>query len=285
MKNLLIKIRDLVHEYREYDENDQLVKSLRALDGVTLDIEEGSFVAILGHNGSGKSTFAKHVNALLMPTEGTVLFSGRDTQEIENLWELRKDAGMIFQNPDNQIISNVVEEDVAFGPENLGIPSDEIIQRVAFALERVGMEAYRLSSPNKLSGGQKQRVGIAGLLAMKPKCILMDEPTAMLDPVGRKEVLRTVHELNREAHITVVMITHYLEEAVDVDRVVVMDKGKVVMDGTPQEIFSRIDELKAHHMRVPQIIELADELRKEGIRLPEGILTVDDFVEALCRLR
>ncbi len=285
MKNLLIKIRDLVHEYREYDENDQLVKSLRALDGVTLDIEEGSFVAILGHNGSGKSTFAKHVNALLMPTEGTVLFSGRDTQEIENLWELRKDAGMIFQNPDNQIISNVVEEDVAFGPENLGIPSDEIIQRVAFALERVGMEAYRLSSPNKLSGGQKQRVGIAGLLAMKPKCILMDEPTAMLDPAGRKEVLRTVHELNREAHITVVMITHYLEEAVDVDRVVVMDKGKVVMDGTPQEIFSRIDELKAHHMRVPQIIELADELRKEGIRLPEGILTVDDFVEALCRLR
>ena len=274
----------MVHEYREYDENDQLVKAVRALDGVTLDIEEGSFVAILGHNGSGKSTFAKHVNALLMPTEGTVVFSGRDIQEIENLWELRKDAGMIFQNPDNQIISNVVEEDVAFGPENLGIPSEEIIRRVAFALERVGMEAYRLSSPNKLSGGQKQRIGIAGLLAMKPKCILMDEPTAMLDPVGRREVLRTVHELNREEHITVVMITHYLEEAVDVDRVVVMDKGKVVMDGTPQEIFSRIEELKSHHMRVPQIIELADELRKEGIRLPAGILTVDDFVEAVCRL-
>ena len=274
-----------MHEYREYDENDQLVKSMRALDGITLDIEEGSFVAILGHNGSGKSTFAKHVNALLMPTEGTVLFSGRDTQEIENLWELRKDAGMIFQNPDNQIISNVVEEDVAFGPENLGIPSEEIIQRVAFALERVGMEAYRLSSPNKLSGGQKQRIGIAGLLAMKPKCILMDEPTAMLDPSGRKEVLRTVHELNQEEHITVVMITHYLEEAVDADRVVVMDKGRIVMDGTPAEIFSRIDELKAHHMRVPQIIELADELRKEGIALPRGILTVDDFVEAVCRLR
>ena len=274
-----------MHEYREYDENDQLVKSMRALDGITLDIEEGSFVAILGHNGSGKSTFAKHVNALLMPTEGTVLFSGRDTQEIENLWELRKDAGMIFQNPDNQIISNVVEEDVAFGPENLGIPSEEIIQRVAFALERVGMEAYRLSSPNKLSGGQKQRIGIAGLLAMKPKCILMDEPTAMLDPSGRKEVLRTVHELNQEEHITVVMITHYLEEAVDADRVVVMDKGRIVMDGTPAEIFSRIDELKAHHMRVPQIIELADELRKEGIALPDGILTVDDFVEAVCRLR
>ena len=285
MRNFLIKIRDLVHEYREYDENDQLVKSMRALDGITLDIEEGSFVAILGHNGSGKSTFAKHVNALLMPTEGTVLFSGRDTQEIENLWELRKDAGMIFQNPDNQIISNVVEEDVAFGPENLGIPSEEIIQRVAFALERVGMEAYRLSSQTKLSGGQKQRIGIAGLLAMKPQCILMDEPTAMLDPSGRKEVLRTVHELNQEEHITVVMITHYLEEAVDADRVVVMDKGRIVMDGTPAEIFSRIDELKAHHMRVPQIIELADELRKEGIALPRGILTVDDFVEAVCRLR
>ena len=281
---MLIKIRDLVHEYREYDENDNLVGSRRALDGVTLDIEEGSFVAVLGHNGSGKSTFAKHLNALLLPTEGTVVFSGRNTSEIENLWELRKDAGMIFQNPDNQIISNVVEEDVAFGPENLGVPSEEIVRRVAFALERVGMEAYRLSSPNKLSGGQKQRIGIAGLLAMQPKCILMDEPTAMLDPEGRKEVLRTVHELNREAHITVVMITHYLEEVTDVDRVVVMDQGKVVMDGTPKEIFQRIDELKEHHMRVPQVIELADELRKEGIALPEGLLTVEDFVEAVCRL-
>ncbi len=285
MRNILIKIRDLVHEYREYDENDNLVKTMRAVDGVTLDIEEGSFVAVLGHNGSGKSTFAKHLNALLMPTEGTVIFSGRDVQEIENLWELRKEAGMIFQNPDNQIISNVVEEDVAFGPENLGIPSEEIIARVAFALQRVGMEAYRLSSPNKLSGGQKQRIGIAGLLAMKPRCILMDEPTAMLDPEGRREVLRTVHELNRQEKITVVMITHYLEEVVDVDRVVVMDHGKIVMDGTPKEIFSRIDKLKEHHMRVPQVVELADELRKEGIALPEGILTVDELVEALCRLR
>ncbi|MBQ6550012.1 MAG: energy-coupling factor transporter ATPase [Lachnospiraceae bacterium] len=285
MNKLLIRIRDLVHEYREYDENDVLVRTSRALDGVTLDVTEGSFVAVLGHNGSGKSTFAKHINALLMPTEGTVIFSGRDTAEIENLWELRKEAGMIFQNPDNQIISNVVEEDVAFGPENLGIPSEEIIARVAFALERVGMEAYRLSSPNKLSGGQKQRIGIAGLLAMKPRCILMDEPTAMLDPVGRREVLRTVHELNRDEHITVVMITHYLEEVTDVDRVVVMDQGKIVMDGTPREIFSRIDELSAHHMRVPQVVELAYELRKEGVPIPEGILTVDELVEALCRLR
>ncbi|MBR6405292.1 MAG: energy-coupling factor transporter ATPase [Lachnospiraceae bacterium] len=280
----IIEILNLVHEYKEYDENETEVETVRAIDDVTLSIEEGSFVTIVGHNGSGKSTLAKHVNALLLPTGGTVLLCGQDTMKTEELWTLRKNAGMVFQNPDNQIIAGIVEEDVAFGPENLGVPTEELERRVEQALERVGMTAFRMNSPNRLSGGQKQRIAIAGMLAMKPKCILMDEPTAMLDPVGRKEVIETVHELNREEGITIVLITHYMEEAVDADRVIVMDGGKLVMDGTPREVFSRVEELKACRMTVPQVTELAHELRKEGVELPEGILTIDEFTEALWKL-
>ena len=280
----IIEILNLVHEYKEYDENETEVETVRAIDDVTLSIEEGSFVTIVGHNGSGKSTLAKHVNALLLPTGGTVLLCGQDTMKTEALWTLRKNAGMVFQNPDNQIIAGIVEEDVAFGPENLGVPTEELERRVEQALERVGMTAFRMNSPNRLSGGQKQRIAIAGMLAMKPKCILMDEPTAMLDPVGRKEVIETVHELNREEGITIVLITHYMEEAVDADRVIVMDGGKLVMDGTPREVFSRVEELKACRMTVPQVTELAHELRKEGVELPEGILTIDEFTEALWKL-
>ncbi len=280
----IIEILNLVHEYKEYDENETEVETVRAIDDVTLSIEEGSFVTIVGHNGSGKSTLAKHVNALLLPTGGTVLLCGQDTMKTEELWTLRKNAGMVFQNPDNQIIAGIVEEDVAFGPENLGVPTEELERRVEQALERVGMTAFRMNSPNRLSGGQKQRIAIAGMLAMKPKCILMDEPTAMLDPVGRKEVIETVHELIREEGITIVLITHYMEEAVDADRVIVMDGGKLVMDGTPREVFSRVEELKACRMTVPQVTELAHELRKEGVELPEGILTIDEFTEALWKL-
>ena len=280
----IIEILNLVHEYKEYDENETEVETVRAIDDVTLSIEEGSFVTIVGHNGSGKSTLAKHVNALLLPTGGTVLLCGQDTMKTEELWTLRKNAGMVFQNPDNQIIAGIVEEDVACGPENLGVPTEELEKRVEQALERVGMTAFRMNSPNRLSGGQKQRIAIAGMLAMKPKCILMDEPTAMLDPVGRKEVIETVHELNREEGITIVLITHYMEEAVDADRVIVMDGGKLVMDGTPREVFSRVEELKACRMTVPQVTELAHELRKEGVELPEGILTIDEFTEALWKL-
>ena len=280
----IIEILNLVHEYKEYDENETEVETVRAIDDVTLSIEEGSFVTIVGHNGSGKSTLAKHVNALLLPTGGTVLLCGQDTMKSEELWTLRKNAGMVFQNPDNQIIAGIVEEDVAFGPENLGVPTEELERRVEQALERVGMTAFRMNSPNRLSGGQKQRIAIAGMLTMKPKCILMDEPTAMLDPVGRKEVIETVHELNREEGITIVLITHYMEEAVDADRVIVMDGGKLVMDGTPREVFSRVEELKACRMTVPQVTELAHELRKEGVELPEGILTIDEFTEALWKL-
>ena len=280
----IIEILNLVHEYKEYDENETEVETVRAIDDVTLSIEEGSFVTIVGHNGSGKSTLAKHVNALLLPTGGTVLLCGQDTMKTEELWTLRKNAGMVFQNPDNQILAGIVEEDVAFGPENLGVPTEELERRVEQALQRVGMTAFRMNSPNRLSGGQKQRIAIAGMLAMKPKCILMDEPTAMLDPVGRKEVIETVHELNREEGITIVLITHYMEEAVDADRVIVMDGGKLVMDGTPREVFSRVEELKACRMTVPQVTELAHELRKEGVELPEGILTIDEFTEALWKL-
>ena len=283
-KNSIIRILHLIHEYKAYSEDGEEGENIRALDGVSLEIEEGSFVAVLGHNGSGKSTLAKHINALLLPTEGTVILCGRDTAETEELWKIREDAGMIFQNPDNQIISSVVEEDVAFGPENLGIPTPDIFTRVQYALEKTGMEAYRYHSPNRLSGGQKQRVGIAGLLAMRPKCILMDEPTAMLDPVGRREVIETVHELNREEGITVVLITHYMEEAADADRVIVMDRGHVVMDGTPKEIFARVDELREYHLTVPDVTLLTEKLRKEGLPLPGGILSVDEFVEAICAL-
>ena len=279
----MIRIRDLVHEYQEYDDSEE-GKSVRALDGVSLDVEAGSFVAVLGHHGSGKSTLAKLVNALLLPTQGTVYLLERNTLEEKELWRIRKDAGMIFQNPDNQIIGNSVEEDVAFGPENMGIPTEEIEKRITFALEKAGMEAYRYHSPNRLSGGQKQRVGIAGLLAMRPKCILMDEPTAMLDPVGRKEVIRTVHELNRVEGITVVLITHYMEDAADADRVIVMDKGKIVMDGTPREVFSRVRELEDYRLTVPDATALAEALREEGVPLPAGILNSSELVDAICSL-
>ena len=241
-------------------------------------------MAILGHNGSGKSTFAKLMNGILLPSDGTVFISGMKTDDEEHLWDVRKTAGMVFQNPDNQIIGNVVEEDVGFGPENMGVPTDEIWRRVDESLEAVGMTAYRLQSPNKLSGGQKQRVAIAGVMAMKPQCIVLDEPTAMLDPNGRKEVIKTVHELNRQEGITVLLITHYMEEVIDADRVIVMDGGKVVMDGTPREIFSRVKELKTYSLDVPQVTELADELKEAGMELPDGILTIDELVERLVPL-
>ena len=281
----IIEILNLVHEYRELDEEGNEAEALRAVDGVSLTVEEGEFIAILGHNGSGKSTLAKHVNALLTPTEGTVYLSGMNVAEHKPIWEVRREAGMIFQNPDNQIIGTSVEEDVAFGPENMGIPTEELLKRVEVSLEKAGMAAYRLHSPNKLSGGQKQRVAIAGMLAMRPKVILMDEPTAMLDPIGRKEVLETMHELNRQEGITVVFITHYMEEVVDADRIVVMKDGKLVMNGTPREVFSRLEELEECHLTAPEVTRLAAELKKAGLDLPDGVLSVDELVNALCRLK
>ena len=277
----IIKAVNLIFDYIKRDEEEQVEGVDRALDGLTLDIEEGSFVAVLGHNGSGKSTFAKQVNGILVPTDGTVLISGMDTRDESHIWDIRRTAGMVFQNPDNQIIGNTVEEDVGFGPENLGVPTEEIWKRVDESLEAVGMTAYRLKSPNKLSGGQKQRVSIAGVMAMKPKCIILDEPTAMLDPNGRKDVIRTVHELNRRENITVLLITHYMEEAVDADRIVVMDEGKVVMDGTPREIFSRVKELKQYSLDVPQVTELADELAEAGLPITRGVLTMDELLSEL----
>lgn len=251
------------------------------LEDVNITIGEGEFVAVLGHNGSGKSTFAKHCNAVLLPRTGTVMVDGMDTRDEDKLFEIRQCAGMVFQNPDNQIIGNIVEEDVGFGPENLGVPTDEIWKRVDQSLEAVGMTAYRLKSPNKLSGGQKQRVAIAGVMAMRPQCIILDEPTAMLDPNGRKEVIATLHELNRQEKITVLLITHYMEEVIDADRVIVMDDGKLVMDGTPREIFSRVKELKEYRLDVPQVTELAYELKQAGLDLPDGILTMDELMDKL----
>ena len=277
----IIKAVNLIFDYIRRDEDEQIEGVDRAIDGLSLDIEEGSFVAILGHNGSGKSTFAKQVNGILVPTEGTVLISGMDTRDEGHIWDIRKTAGMVFQNPDNQIIGNIVEEDVGFGPENLGVPTEEIWKRVEESLEAVGMTAYRLKSPNKLSGGQKQRVAIAGVMAMKPQCIILDEPTAMLDPNGRREVIRTVHELNRREKITVLLITHYMEEVVDADRVIVMDGGKMVMDGTPREIFSRVRELKHFRLDVPQVTELADELAEAGLPISRGVLTMDELLSQL----
>ncbi|HJD27830.1 MAG TPA: energy-coupling factor transporter ATPase [Candidatus Blautia avicola] len=278
----IIKARKLKYDYFKYDENGQASESQTAVEDVDLDIQPGQFISILGHNGSGKSTLAKHMNALLIPTEGTIWVDGMDTAMEPELWKIRQKAGMVFQNPDNQIIGTVVEEDVGFGPENLGIPTEGIWSRVNKSLEAVGMTAFRHRSPNKLSGGQKQRVAIAGVMAMQPKCIIMDEPTAMLDPNGRKEVLEAVHELNRQEGITVILITHYMEEVIDSDRVFVMDQGHVVMQGTPREIFSRVEELKAYRLDVPQVTLLAYELKKAGIRLPDGILTIKELVDALC---
>lgn len=280
----MIKTDKLVFEYAKRDEEGNIIGKSRAIDEVSLDIEPGQFIAILGHNGSGKSTLAKHMNALLVPSDGTMWVDGMDTKEDEHLWDVRQSAGMVFQNPDNQIIGTVVEEDVGFGPENLGVPTEEIWQRVEDSLKAVGMIEYRHHSPNKLSGGQKQRVAIAGVMAMRPKCIVLDEPTAMLDPNGRKEVLRSVMELRKREHITVILITHYMEEVVDADHVFVMDHGHVVMQGTPKEIFSQVDTLKHYRLDVPQVTILADELRKRGFDIPAGVLKKEELVEILCRL-
>ena len=279
----IIQTEHLVYEYAKRDEEGNITGTSRAIDGVDIDIRQGQFVAVLGHNGAGKSTFAKHLNAILVPTAGTVWVDGKDTKAPEELWNVRQTAGMVFQNPDNQIIGTVVEEDVGFGPENLGVPTDEIWQRVEESLKAVGMLEYRHHSPNKLSGGQKQRVAIAGVVAMEPKCIVLDEPTAMLDPSGRKEVLKTVQELRTKKQVTVILITHYMEEVIDADKIYVMDHGHVVMEGTPRDIFSQVDTLKKYRLDVPQVTILADELRKRGLDIPAGILRKEELVEALCR--
>ncbi len=281
----IIKTAKLVYEYIQRDEENKVTEINRAVDTVDIDIEAGEFVAILGHNGSGKSTLAKHMNALLLPTDGTIWVGEDDTKDERALWKIRQTAGMVFQNPDNQIVASIVEEDVGFGPENMGVETRKIWERVDESLRAVGMTAYRSFSPNRLSGGQKQRVAIAGVMAMRPKCIILDEPTAMLDPNGRKEVIRTVRELNEKENITVILITHYMEEAISADRIIVMDDGKVVMEGKPKEIFSQVDRLKKYRLDVPQMTELAFELRKEGLELPADILTIEEMVEALCRLR
>lgn len=277
----IVKAARLVYEYVRRDEEENIEEVKRAIKGVDLDIRKGDFVAVLGHNGSGKSTLAKHVNGLLLPTEGTIWVGDMDTKDERHIWDVRKMAGMVFQNPDNQIIGNVVEEDVGFGPENIGVPTEDIWKRVDESLKAVGMTAYRLQSPNKLSGGQKQRVAIAGVMAMKPQCIILDEPTAMLDPNGRKEVIRTVRELNRVEGITVLLITHYMEEAVDADRIIVMDDGRIVMDGKPREIFSQVQELKSHGLDVPQVTELAWELKAAGMPLTDGILSREELLSQL----
>jgi len=276
----MIEAKNLVFEYIRRDEEGNVDGIIRAVDGVTLDVQPGDFVAILGHNGSGKSTIAKQINAILEPTEGYLYVDGKDVSDPDKLWEVRQSAGMVFQNPDNQIIASVVEEDVAFGPENLGVPTEDIWVRVEEALRAVGMLEYRTHSPNKLSGGQKQRVAIAGIMAMKPKCIVLDEPTAMLDPNGRKEVIKTLHELNEKENVTVLLITHYMDEVIGADKVIVMDDGKIVMQGTPREVFSQVEKMKSYRLDVPQVTELAWELKKAGMPMPDGILTVEEFTEA-----
>ena len=279
----IIKAVKLAFDYLKYDEDGNVQETQRAVDGVDVDIREGQFVAILGHNGSGKSTFAKHINALLLPSDGTIWIDGINTLEEPELWKVRQKAGMVFQNPDNQIIGSVVEEDVGFGPENMGVPTMDIWKRVNESLEKTGMTAYRHHSPNKLSGGQKQRVAIAGVMAMRPKCIVLDEPTAMLDPNGRKEVLAAVHQLNKQENVTVLLITHYMEEVIDADHVIVMDDGHVVMEGTPREIFSQVETLKKYRLDVPQVTLLAHELKQSGVEIPDGILTTEELVNALCQ--
>lgn len=281
----MIRAKKLVYEYLKLDEEGNVESRQRAVDDVDLDVQAGDFVAILGHNGSGKSTLAKHINAILLPTEGTLFVDGKNTSDESKLWEIRQTAGMVFQNPDNQIIGTIVDEEVGFGPENMGVPQKEIWQRVEESLKAVGMWEYRSHSPNKLSGGQKQRVAIAGVVAMRPKCIVLDEPTAMLDPNGRKEVIRTVHELNQKEHVTVLLITHYMEEVIHADKVIVMDHGKVVMQGTPREVFSHVEELKSYRLDVPQATLVAHELKKSGLALPDGILSNEELVEALEKLR
>ncbi len=281
----IVKAKNLTFEYIRRDEDGNVEGITKAVDNVSIDIKQGDFVALLGHNGSGKSTFAKHLNALVMPTEGTVWVDGMDTREEENTLKVRQTAGMVFQNPDNQIVGTLVDEEVGFGPENIGVPTEEIWERVEKSLKAVGMYAFRNQSPNKLSGGQKQRVAIAGIVAMKPKCIVLDEPTAMLDPLGRKDVLNVLHELNRQENVTVILITHYMEEVIDIDKLYVMDDGKLVMSGTPREIFSQVEKLKKLRLDVPHVTELAYELQKEGVPLKNGILTSEEFTEELIRVR
>lgn len=284
-KETMIQAEDLVYEYRKYDEEGRERELIKAVNGVSFQIEKGDFVAILGHNGSGKSTLAKHINALLIPSEGTLWVDGIDTREEERVWDIRQSAGMVFQNPDNQIIGTIVEEDVGFGPENMGVPTKEIWERVEESLKAVNMLKYRHHSPNKLSGGQKQRVAIAGVVAMHPECIVLDEPTAMLDPSGRKEVIRAARALNEVENVTVILITHYMEEVIYADQVVVMDEGRIVMKGTPKEVFSCVDELKALRLDVPQVTLLSYELKKAGLPLPDGILTTEELKKELLALK
>lgn len=280
----MVHIKDLIYRYFTRDDDNNIVETIEAIAGVNMDVEQGQFIAILGHNGSGKSSLAKHINGLLQPAEGAVYVKGMNTADEDEIWQIRQTAGIVLQNPDNQIIGNIVEEDVAFGPENIGVPTEDIWRRVAQSMEAVGMEAFRLSSPGRLSGGQKQRVAIAGILAMEPECIILDEPTAMLDPKGREDVIRTIHQLNREKGITIILITHKMDEVVEADKLFVMDHGKVVMSGTPKEVFSDVEQIKKYRLEVPHATELAYELRKEGIPLPESIMTKEELVEALCRL-
>ncbi len=280
----MIRSRGLVYEYHTHDDLGEVASKERALDQVDMEINKGEFVVILGHNGSGKSTMAKHLNALLLPTEGTLWVKGMDTSNPEDVWDIRQTAGMVFQNPDNQIIATVVEEDVAFGPENIGVEPSKIRKRVDEALGTVDMEMYRTHSPNKLSGGQKQRIAIAGVLAMRPECIVLDEPTAMLDPSGRQEVIETIRRLNKEEHITIILITHFMEEAIEADRIYVMDEGKIAMEGKPEEVFVQVDKMKGLGLDVPQVTELTYMLRNQGIDIPANILNVKEMVDALCQL-
>lgn len=281
----MIHAKDLVYEYIRRDKEENVVDITTAINKVNVDVEAGQFIVILGHNGSGKSTFAKHINGILTPSEGSLWVDGKKTNDMEKLWEIRQSAGMVFQNPDNQFVANLVEEDVGFGPENLGVEPAEIWDRVEESLSAVEMLPFRKKSPNRLSGGQKQRVAIAGIMAMRPKCIILDEPTAMLDPQGRKEVMYTIQKLNKVEGMTVVLITHYMDEVVYADKVFVMDHGSVVMEGTPREIFAQVDELKKYHLDVPQVTELAYELRKEGIPMPEAVLTIEEFMNAFENLK
>lgn len=280
----IVQAKNLTFEYIRRDEEGNVEGITTAVDNVNIDIKAGDFVAVLGHNGSGKSTFAKHLNALVMPTEGTVYVDGMDTKDADNILKVRQTAGMVFQNPDNQIVGTLVDEEVGFGPENIGVPTEEIWERVEKSLNAVGMYKFRNASPNKLSGGQKQRVAIAGIVAMKPKCIVLDEPTAMLDPLGRKEVINVLHELNQKEGVTIILITHYMEEVIDADHVFVMDGGKLVMEGTPRQVFSQVDKLKSLRLDVPQVTELAYELKKAGLPVKDGIIRNEELVEELKRL-
>ena len=280
----IVQAKNLTFEYIRRDEEGNVEGITTAVDNVNIDIKAGDFVAVLGHNGSGKSTFAKHLNALVMPTEGTVYVDGMHTKDADNILKVRQTAGMVFQNPDNQIVGTLVDEEVGFGPENIGVPTEEIWERVEKSLKAVGMYKFRNASPNKLSGGQKQRVAIAGIVAMKPKCIVLDEPTAMLDPLGRKEVINVLHELNQKEGVTIILITHYMEEVIDADHVFVMDGGKLVMEGTPRQVFSQVDKLKSLRLDVPQVTELAYELKKAGLPVKDGIIRNEELVEELKRL-